>query len=169
MRIRMPGLVLSGAILAGALVNTSLFRTDVAAQSDAIWVNVSQGEDLLAAMTVQPLRQVRRDEIRPIGAVLSMAPRITTVAPTAVRVPATALDYSTPLSVDGFMLRSFRSNGTAYVQVASISGGAGTGERESPMLTIALLPGETRELAEAKALGAAPITLSAATSAPARR
>ena len=87
MRIRMPGLVLSGAILAGALVNTSLFRTDVAAQSDAIWVNVSQGEELLAAMTVQPLRQVRRDEIRPIGAALSMAPRITTVAPTACTCP----------------------------------------------------------------------------------
>jgi hypothetical protein len=164
--MRSLGISLFAAATIGALVLPTL-ATPVLAQSDVVWISVSQGDELLATAAAKPLGELRREDIliASNGALArgSMAPIVTRVAQTAMRVPATPLDLNVPLTVNGFMLRYSRANGTAYVTVSSITGGPTTGERETPITTLALAPGESHVLDEAKPLGAAPITISAST------
>lgn len=179
------GIGLFGAALIGALV-TPFSATIVSAQSDAVWVSVSQGTELLATVAAKPMGELRREEILPVAnptakafvdtvgsgsrlalspvSAVSMQARVVPVAQTSIRVPATQLDRNVPLTINGFVLRYWRSNGTAYVQVASVTGSPGVSDRESAMTTLALVPGESHELVEAKALGASPIVISASTS-----
>jgi len=65
------------------------------------------------------------------------------------------------------VLRCWKANGTAYVQVATTTADPVTGERETPLTTFALGAGETRDLVEARTFGAVPLTMSAS-SEPAR-
>jgi hypothetical protein len=175
---------LLGASLAGALIIHASVVT-VSAQSDAVWVTIAQGNELLATVAAKPMGELRREDIVPIASstgsalvnaaapvtyvasrdtpALSMNARVVPVAQTSLRVPATRLDWNTPMAINGFVLRYWRSNGTAYVQVASVTGAPGSGERESAVTTIALVPGESHELVEAKAFGALPIVISAST------
>jgi len=60
------------------------------------------------------------------------------------------------------VLRCWKANGTAYVQVATTTADPVTGERETPLTTFALVAGETRDLVEARTFGAAPLTMTAA-------
>jgi hypothetical protein len=163
------GIRLFAAAAIGAFAIPTL-ATPVLAQSDIVWVSVSQGDELLATAAAKPLGELRREDIlvsfKGTLAPGSMAPTVTRVQQTAVRVPATPLDLNVPLTVNGFMLRYSRANGTAYITVSSIAGGPTTGERETPMTTFALAPGESHVLDEARPFGAAPITISAS-SAPA--
>ena len=159
------------AIVSAALVTT----TTASAQSDAVWVHVSQGTELLATVAAQPLGEVRREAIVPVssplalarGEAVSMQPRVRPAARTTLRLPATPIDRATALTIDGFVLRYWKANGTAYVQVATTTADPVTGERETPLTTFALVAGETRDLVEARTFGAVPLTMSAS-SEPAR-
>ena len=159
------------ALVCAGIVGTALVTTSPAsAQSDAVWLNVSQGTDLLATIAAQPLGEVRRETIAPVsspvmlarGEVVSMQPRVRPAARTTLRVPATAIDRATALTIDGFVLRCWKANCTAYVQVATTTADPVTGERETPLTTFALVAGETRDLVEARTFGAAPLTMTAA-------
>ena len=174
MRSLSTALAGTALVCAGIVATALVTTTTVSAQSDAVWVHVSQGTELLATIAAQPLGEVRRETIVPVsspvvlarGEVVSMQARVRPAARTTLRLPATPIDRATALTIDGFVLRYWKANGTAYVQVATTTADPVTGERETPLTTFALVAGETRELVEARTFGAAPLTMTAS-SAPA--